>query len=427
MIVEDTIVVGGVVSCNWRPGVIRRNYIHYPVGNGSILLRETVAGSIVSDNIVSGGSWVAGNLGGTISGNVFISLPTDGNPVMNYTHEQLFGVRDGSVVERNILIGASYGAIMGIGQGNAANSLIRNNTVNMFGSGDGVILHMTSPAPTGIIVRSNLFVSAHSGINDEHSLPDAFGYIDYNLYTTGIVKRYFNPILITGKLPGDAGFDKFALPAGAQTITPGDVVVNPNFGWPFPHTDEEMLSGQVSFATALDEYRTAYAPKPGSPAIDAADPLDAADPAVTDGKCDIGAVEYVSPPPATCTTWRTANFTGTDLTNNTISGPNADPDGAGLTNYTRYAFGLTARGRVANPAALGSINSGGQNFLTLTFNRRATATDLSYIVEASTDLNIWTAIPGLLYAPGDGPVTAQDVVATSIATRRFLRIRIAKP
>ena len=132
--------------------------------------------------------------------------------------------------------------------------------------------------------------------------------------------------------------------------------------------------------------------------------------------------------PSTYATWRSENFTGADATNDTISGPNADPDAAGLTNYARYAFGMAARGSVANPVTLGTINSGGQNYLTLTFPRRASATDLSYTVESSTDLIIWTAVPGLIYAPGAGPVTAQDIVALGTAgLRRFLRIRIAQP
>ena len=133
-------------------------------------------------------------------------------------------------------------------------------------------------------------------------------------------------------------------------------------------------------------------------------------------------------PPAIYATWRATNFTGPDLTNDAISGPNADPDGTGLTNFQRYAFGLSARGPVATPTTLGTVASGGQSYLTLTFPRRSAATDLSYKVESSTDLVTWTPVPGLIYAPGDGPVTTQDVVALGTAgLRRFLRIRIAQP
>jgi hypothetical protein len=127
--------------------------------------------------------------------------------------------------------------------------------------------------------------------------------------------------------------------------------------------------------------------------------------------------------------WRAANFSGTDLTSDTISGPLADPDGAGLVNYARYAFGLAARGPVAPPVTQGTADSGGQRYVTLTFNRRATASDLSYILEASNDLATWSPVPGQTFAPGSGPITAQDSVAlgTTGVTRRFLRLRVTAP
>ena len=125
-------------------------------------------------------------------------------------------------------------------------------------------------------------------------------------------------------------------------------------------------------------------------------------------------------------TWRTGSFNGAEQAD-AISGPNADPDGCGLSNFQRYAFSLAARGPVATPTTLGTATSGADQFLTLTFNRRASASDLSYSVESSTDLIIWTPVPGLLYAPGDGPITAQDTVAMSAVARRFLRVRVQAP
>ena len=126
---------------------------------------------------------------------------------------------------------------------------------------------------------------------------------------------------------------------------------------------------------------------------------------------------------ATYATWRAANFTGSDLTNDAVSGPNADPDRCGLTNLARYAFALPARGSVANPVALASTTVGIDTFLTLTFPRLTAASDLSYILESSTDLVTWAAVPGHTYTAGAGPITAQDAVAMSTASRRFLRLR----
>ena len=126
--------------------------------------------------------------------------------------------------------------------------------------------------------------------------------------------------------------------------------------------------------------------------------------------------------------WRALNFSGADLASDAVSGPLADPDGAGVTNFQRYAHGLAARGPVAAPVTLGSVSSGGQRYLTLSFERRATAPGLTYTVEASSDLATWTQVPGLVYAPGTpASVTAQDTVAVGGATRRFLRVRVTQP
>jgi fibronectin type 3 domain-containing protein len=133
------------------------------------------------------------------------------------------------------------------------------------------------------------------------------------------------------------------------------------------------------------------------------------------------------PAMTTYTAWRSESFAGSDLSNDAISGPAADPDGAGVSNFQRYAHGLAARGPVANPVTLGTIDSAGQRYLTLSFVRRAAAAGLSYSIEASPDLVTWTPVPGLTYTAGTpASVTAQDTVAMGApgAARRFLRLRL---
>ena len=139
---------------------------------------------------------------------------------------------------------------------------------------------------------------------------------------------------------------------------------------------------------------------------------------------DVGADEFTEPPPAVYATWRTTNFTGTDLTNDAISGPSADPDRCGLSNFARYAFALPARGSVENPITVGTVTSAAESYLTLTFPRRATASDLTYTLENSADLATWTAVPGQTYTAGASPLTVQDVVAVATSPRRFLRLRV---
>jgi hypothetical protein len=136
------------------------------------------------------------------------------------------------------------------------------------------------------------------------------------------------------------------------------------------------------------------------------------------------------PTPATYSAWRAANFTGADLTDDAISGPDADPDGCGLSNFARYAFALPASGPVTNPVTLGTTDTAAGSVLTLTFPRSATASDLTYVLESSTDLATWSPVPGLTFFPGTPTsVTAQDSVTIDAAgvTRRFLRLHVAQP
>ena len=135
----------------------------------------------------------------------------------------------------------------------------------------------------------------------------------------------------------------------------------------------------------------------------------------------------VPAPATTYAAWRAQLFTGADLASDAISGPAADPDGASVTNFQRYAHNLAPRGPVAAPATLGTIATAGQTYLTLGFERRAVATDLSYSVEASTNLITWTPVPGLSYTAGTPTsITAQDTVSVG-AARRFLRLRVSQP
>lgn len=149
----------------------------------------------------------------------------------------------------------------------------------------------------------------------------------------------------------------------------------------------------------------------------------------TDMGANLAMVGWRAPVFSTYDTWRTANWVGADLTSDVVSGPNADPDHSGLTNFARYAFALPARGPVASPVVTGTAETIGGRVLTLTFPRRSDAADLNYTAEASTDLVTWLPVPDHTYTPGTpATVTAEDIVpltATS-APRRFLRLRITQ-
>ncbi len=124
--------------------------------------------------------------------------------------------------------------------------------------------------------------------------------------------------------------------------------------------------------------------------------------------------------------WVVGNFTAAEQANAAISGPDADPERCGFTNFARYAFGLPARGRVTSPVAHAVAGTAGDQHLTLTFPRKGHAPGLQYVVQSSTDLVTWTGLHTV--SPGyPKTFTFTDSTAIGSAQRRFLRVRVTGP
>ncbi len=115
-----------------------------------------------------------------------------------------------------------------------------------------------------------------------------------------------------------------------------------------------------------------------------------------------------------------------DRDNPTVSGPQADPWGDGITNLVRYALDITPGESPAQSMPKMEILG---DRLSLLFHRSPAKTDIAYIVEASTDLIDWSEV---LYdsttdqhANTDGAMMrVLDSALTSASGPRFLRLRI---
>jgi hypothetical protein len=98
--------------------------------------------------------------------------------------------------------------------------------------------------------------------------------------------------------------------------------------------------------------------------------------------------------------WKTFHF-GNNASNAAISGDLVDPDGDGVLNLLEYALGSDPN--TANPGAtLSAVVTGGH--FKVSFNRNASATDLTYEMESSTDLMTW--IPATTYTSAAGWVSS---------------------
>ncbi len=329
------------------------------------------------------------------------STGVDGNGIIVDTNDDLGAITVPPVVRNNILY-RNQGS--GITVTRSARCTIVNNTCveNGYAAVDaynGTGLRLSQSGTTATIAANNLFAGNSLGGLVVDTSFAAQSLIDYNFYETtgtGIVARdSVRSYTSLGAFYQATGREQHGVRAAAAFVGPTD--------FHLAATSPAIGAGSAVYAPSSDFDGTAR-----------------------DAAPDIGAFEYVALVPQTYATWRTANFTGADLANDAISGPDADPDAAGVTNLQRYAFALPARGPVANPITVGTTTVGSTSYLTLTFPRRTTASDLPYILESSADLVTWIAVPGRTYTAGSAPITAQDTVALGTAStpRRFLRLRI---
>ena len=91
--------------------------------------------------------------------------------------------------------------------------------------------------------------------------------------------------------------------------------------------------------------------------------------------------------PAGFEAWQTAHFTPAQLADPLISGPDATPAGDGVANFVKYALGLEPF-EVAIQPLVGFRLASGEGVLS--YNRPATAEDVTYRVEVTTSLPAWS-------------------------------------
>ncbi len=137
-----------------------------------------------------------------------------------------------------------------------------------------------------------------------------------------------------------------------------------------------------------------------------------------------GELDGDGPPFTSYAAWRAYWFTNEEVAYDNISGPAIDLDGDGLTNAMEYALNLNPKAAqvAATATAVARLQ---ENSLVLDYNQIIGATDLAYVVEASSDLIHWApASSSNSILADDGRMQTIAAALPSSSGAKFLRLSV---
>ena len=130
--------------------------------------------------------------------------------------------------------------------------------------------------------------------------------------------------------------------------------------------------------------------------------------------------------------WRIEHF-ATDHLDFVLSGEDADPDADGAVNLIEYVLASDPNlAQGALPFNVVIATDGNDDYLAVEFDRRISATDVTIVVEVSSDLENWSSGGGFTTEvmvidpdPNDDveTVTVRDNTRITDENRRFIRAR----
>jgi|GEM_PF-1772891 len=117
--------------------------------------------------------------------------------------------------------------------------------------------------------------------------------------------------------------------------------------------------------------------------------------------------------------WRLDRFTPAEIENPAFAGPNADPDADGLPNLVEYALGLHPRNAGSGAGPLVALDANGWTF---TYTRPADRSDVTYTVQASTNLTTWSDVTATRLS--EGPTETWRAQVPFGPSNTFFRLRV---
>ena len=110
--------------------------------------------------------------------------------------------------------------------------------------------------------------------------------------------------------------------------------------------------------------------------------------------------------------WQQTNFTAAELANPAISGDAANPAQDGLPNLLKYALGLNPKVAAPQAISLQITNLSGQKVPVITYPLNLTATDVTLILQSSTNLTTWA------------PATTQPLASVTNGTVKTVTLQL---
>ncbi len=132
-------------------------------------------------------------------------------------------------------------------------------------------------------------------------------------------------------------------------------------------------------------------------------------------------------PATTFSAWQNSHFTPQQLGDPNISGRDADPDHDGLSNLLEYAFNADPNNPSSTNRPTVSLDP---TYLSLTYTKVLSATDLTYSLEQSTTLGHWGSVTPVNQILTDNgfvqTIKAQVPRTNAAAGKLFLRLRVTQ-
>ena len=121
--------------------------------------------------------------------------------------------------------------------------------------------------------------------------------------------------------------------------------------------------------------------------------------------------------------WQGQVFSPNQIINSTLTADLATPAGDGISNLMKYALHLNpATNGVSGLPVKSIVTVSGSNYPALTYTKVKSATDLTYTVQVSTDLQTWNS--GASYTTTTSSVNNPDGVTQSVTVRSLVPIDV---